>query len=314
MVPIMTKRWVLTTAAASTALVATWGILAGTPAEGKAADVLSKKILSVKTSTDTGFVGTGQASVQVTTVKYDDGSGYAEASMPSEGIVVPPTGAAARRAASARITQADIDHYLAAGAPPAGVVDRGPQPGEGESKAVKRGRTVVAAAAASNPYIDPQCTGWISASGNDVHYNLCINYTYKKTLGNGNWLFASAGTESAYTDDTNCLDCDNLVGLSGYQDNSVATVVDWAPIATQSQGSCTDVGLSVAYSGVGASLSKSVCPDTFGPFQLANTSSGSKWSTKNEVAQNTYRGTHFVNLISMPHANLVAPHAQVWWD
>jgi hypothetical protein len=165
-----------------------------------------------------------------------------------------------------------------------------------------------ARAAGQGPIIDSWCAqnDW---DGDDMHAKTCNVRRLDQQKGSGanlvNWL-AEQTTGSAWSNDgqhgdPGCFNCDGIDKYYGmlyyYAPAGVVQIPAWEPNTTiKVQDSCRTVTTSIqGQSGASYSTSKTVCPDTLGPYGVGTQSSGSQWKGEG-TSPGQYRGILFTLL------------------
>lgn len=296
---------------------------AANPSKGNSGDTPSTEVYTVK-----GWSDFGPTEETVTETINPDGTGSAELS----GVVSTLSPAAARqraaRSTGPEATEADVEAW---------VLDPsqkgGPEPtsdgvvANPKSSRATGHRNAAAAAAAANGGLPAYHCAEANVSDNDVHYRVCTTYTFKGK-SNGNTYFTGKGVGSAWSTDSGCLDCDRIEKFAAWSDlsNAQGTVFSWAPETTSSVGSsCHDVTTSTSATRggltMGATETETVCPEKFGAYgpALTSSSSGSYWAKAgaDTVPKDETRGAHFVQLDEWDRSEgtlLLASHGTVWWD
>ena len=323
-----------TVALAAMSLTAT-GLVTGVaaPSDGATPDHRVQKVYVTK-----GWSEFGRTDVTVTETINPDGTGFAEA---GGGVATVSESVASRAAAAggrgAEVTWSDLVAYVNTPLGP-DEVDEGPQPdSDGVVTYRSLDRTPGSGAPGSDVMTDDpmstngglptyDCTGVQSFSDNDVHFKVCTQYILK-TKQNGHTYFGTKGVGSAWSTDTNCINCDRITQFAAENDltNNVGTVFSWAPQTTGSIGSCGSRTASTSATIGGTTISSSdtetVCPSKFGAYgpYITNSSSGSYWSKGDAamVPKNETRGAHFVQLCDWDRGKgtlYLASHGTVWWN
>lgn len=291
---------------------------------------------TVKVTHGKGWSSVGPTDVTITETTNPDGTSSADAgSEVAASATAGKVAAGTPKVGDPEVTHDDIVAYVNH-VPAPGEVDEGPQPdsdgivtyvkGPAQKGAQTGPQAVVADPMSSNnaglPAYD--CTGVQNFSDNDVHFKTCAIYTAKRTAS-GHTYFGVQGIGSAWSSDSNCINCDRITGFGAWNDltNGVGYVYSWAPRGTSSIGSCGSktVSTSGTAGGFTSSVSETeeVCPESFGFWgdKFTDSSSGSIWHKggAHEVAKGDARGAHFVELADWRRSSTLylAAHGTVWW-
>jgi hypothetical protein len=170
------------------------------------------------------------------------------------------------------------------------------------------------------PIIDSFFASTTSPSGY-VRTDACTTRYLDQDNGGSDWYIADQSQESGRSTDVRSWFPDRLTRIYEYLFYPTNNqFVQWDPGTTRPEpSSCAQVtvGISSARTGVGYSVSQSVCADSFGPFQLDTGTSyprfGSVWNGY-EPQSGWYEGTAAVDLLHSPPGSSINATLSIWQD
>lgn len=167
--------------------------------------------------------------------------------------------------------------------------------------------------------IQSWCASITSPSG-FVSSTACDTQVLDQDNGGGDWYIVDKQQDSGHSTDTNVWFPDRLTQITekvGYSSGN--GVVQWSPVSTNPQGSCSTVSYSITSGPTGLSYSQSfqVCPDNVGLYYLdtntASTNFGTAWN--GTESGNAWEGTGGVDLVHSPAGSCNCPSlylTQAW--